>query len=619
MKKIIIAIAAVLGLGSVYSCSDMLETESSRYLFDPEMDSKTDSMYYAFGVLQALQGVIDQYYMQGELRGDLVEVIPGVTDKNLQDLADFSATAANRYDSAYQYYRVINNCNYYITHRDTSLLTGSTEVVKNEYVAIKAIRAWAYLQLVRNYGEVPFVTTPLTSISQIENTDFPKKDLQGIVQELAPDLEQYAGTPCPNHGDFDLGTTNWGQSVKFNSSLLYMPVDLVLADLYLESGNYPGAVSHYVTYLTQVAAQGQRLLTASSYLLDKRQWQSFQNFPLDYSDKAEPPMPMSYSGIFATTTEGISYVQMPMNSQQGITTRLAEIYGIDFYASSGIDVFTNVKYPIQLKQSKQYQELSDTLTYYYYESGKLNVKTVNAGDVRFESITQTAEYGEDSVMTWIGKTTRARIPIYRTAIVWLNLAEALNRLGYPDLAFAILKDGLNPTVLTYASYIRPESQNVLVDTYPLLSAANEGFFPRESTYGVHQRGCGFTSDYAWTTITNDGIYKNRTYKPGSSPYQMDVVVGNKLAYIADRFGVQVGETLKDSINAVEDLLCDEYALEAAFEGRRYYDLMRLARHKNNESPDGYPANFGGLWLKEMLKAKTTKDLTVESNWYLPFQ
>ena len=66
MKKIIIAIAAVFGLGSFYSCSDMLETDSSRYLFDPEMNEKTDSMYYAFGVLQALQGGIDQYYMQCE-------------------------------------------------------------------------------------------------------------------------------------------------------------------------------------------------------------------------------------------------------------------------------------------------------------------------------------------------------------------------------------------------------------------------------------------------------------------------------------------------------------------------------------------------------------------------
>ena len=100
MKKIIFAIAALLGLGTVVSCSDMLETDSSQRLFDPDMNDKTDSMYYAFGVLQALQAVTDQYYLQGEMRGDLVEVMPGVTDKNLQELASFTAGTSNKYDSA---------------------------------------------------------------------------------------------------------------------------------------------------------------------------------------------------------------------------------------------------------------------------------------------------------------------------------------------------------------------------------------------------------------------------------------------------------------------------------------------------------------------------------------
>ena len=180
--------------------------------------------------MQAMQGLADQYVFQGEMRGDNV-ALTYYTDNDLRQLYNFSATAANQYDSAYVYYRVINNCNYYIAHRDTSLLTGSTEVVKNEYVAMKAIRAWAYLQLVRNYGEVPFVTEPLTSISQIESSQFPMKDLAGIVNELAPDLAQYSGTPCPNHGDFNVGSTNWGTSITINSQRFYIPVDVILGDL----------------------------------------------------------------------------------------------------------------------------------------------------------------------------------------------------------------------------------------------------------------------------------------------------------------------------------------------------------------------------------------------------
>jgi len=65
MKKIIIAIAAVIGLGSLASCGDMLETDSSRQLFEPELDKKTDSIFYSFGIMEAMQQLADQYVFQG--------------------------------------------------------------------------------------------------------------------------------------------------------------------------------------------------------------------------------------------------------------------------------------------------------------------------------------------------------------------------------------------------------------------------------------------------------------------------------------------------------------------------------------------------------------------------
>ena len=46
------------------SCSDMLESDSSRQLFDPALDQKTDSVFYAYGIMQAVQQLADQYYFQ---------------------------------------------------------------------------------------------------------------------------------------------------------------------------------------------------------------------------------------------------------------------------------------------------------------------------------------------------------------------------------------------------------------------------------------------------------------------------------------------------------------------------------------------------------------------------
>ncbi len=615
MKKIIFAIAALLGLGTVVSCSDMLETDSSQRLFDPDMNDKTDSMYYAFGVLQALQAVTDQYYLQGEMRGDLVEVMPGVTDKNLQELASFTAGTSNKYDSAYQYYRVINNCNYYIAHRDTSLLTGSTEVVKNEYVAIKAIRAWAYLQLVRNYGEVPFVTQPLTSISQIESTNFPMKDLAGIVAELAPDLAQYSGTPCPNHGEFDLGSTNWGANIKLISQYFYIPVDVILGDLYLENNDYANAVKYYVNYFTNVASANNTVMAFSG---------DISSLPRTMYDRI--PLGMSiftrgdYSNLFKldNKNEMITKVQMPVSRQKGITSVLPEIYGFDFYGTSSNRGATPRLEQVQLKPSASYLELIDTLTYYYYESGNaISLSSAKICDARYYSFTEEVDFGDDSTQVWISKVANANVYLYRSTTVWLHLAEALNRLGYPDLAFAILKDGLNQSVLDYGTeefggYITAAGKNLLTNVYPLITDATADKFPKELSGGVHQRGCGWTSDYE---------HRNGNYTTGLSPYQMAPVVGNKLAYISETYNVATDPTqytMNDTINAVEDLLCDEYALEFAFEGTRYYDLMRLARHKNHAGT--YGGNFGSLWMKKKLEYKhPQKDLSDPNQWYLPFK
>ncbi len=49
------------------------------------------------------------------------------------------------------------------------------------------------------------------------------------------------------------------------------------------------------------------------------------------------------------------------------------------------------------------------------------------------------------------------------------------------------------------------------------------------------------------------------------------------------------------ITAMETLLADEMALECAYEGFRFYDLMRIARHKNNDSNTS-AANEGTTWL-----------------------
>ena len=596
------------GLGwALTSCSDMLETESSRQVFDPQLNQKTDSVFYALGVLQGMQQLADYYVLQGEMRGDLVETTP-YTDNNLRQLANFSATTANKYDSAYVYYRVINNCNYFIAHRDTLLRTGSKYVAMPEYIAIKAIRAWTYMQLARVYGTVAFFTYPLTQISQID--EFPDdadhyKDMKGIVAALAPDLEQYTGfntkgeyigTELPNYG----GVTPTGSA--FYTSNIYFPVDVVLGEMYLETEQFDKAARSFITYLTQVSERPYSNYSAQLRLendLRPLNWSpSYTNNYLSGSD---------WSEIFTTDNDLVTYIPLNSNIRYGAITNLPLYFGIDLYSNEPgyID-------EVQMKASDSYMALSESQDYYYASNAStlstLVVDHARLGDARYKGLLRERVDG-DSLKTWVQKYVNPQVRVYRTSTVMLRLAEAFNRMGYYDAAFAILKDGINPLLLI-SSYLRPATRVMLYES--LLSPENqEKFATRNSMYGIHSHGTGITGDAVFSS-------SELTISGGQSPYQLDTIVGVKLKEIAARQGVSVGTTVQDSINAVEDLICDELALETAFEGSRFYDLCRFARHKNASGL--YGNNFGSLWLARKLDyKKPVKDLTNPDNWYLPFK
>ena len=618
IKKYFVAGLLLCGGATAFTaCSDMLESDSTRQLFEPELNQKTDSVFYALGILQGLQELADQYVFQGEMRGDLTKVTE-YTDNNLRQLADFSATTANKYDSAYVYYRVINNCNYYIAHIDTTLHTGADYVMMKEYAAVKAIRAWTYMQLARVYRTVPFYTEPLTQISQINNNSYPQLDMAGIVNALAPDLEQYTGYQVPDYGN----VAPSGSALV--PGRLFIPVDIVLGDMYLETEQYDRAASHYITYLTKVSTADRRhtaytepvsmsfrSLMAGDFELPSdwdRSQNSFSNGSVSINGTSQWSETFTHFGSYASN-DIITYIPMADNKLEGSTTDIPKAFGYDFYANDPSFIPE-----IQIQPSESYLDLVNSTDYYYYSTLSTASKSVfnsaKLGDTRYSSVANSITDSEtDSTTVWMIKYCSARIFLYRNTTVLLHLAEAFNRLGMYDAAFAILKDGIQQW-LPYAKYISPETVEALQTTYPLLSTANISLFSNSLSFvGVHCHGSGYACDTYGST-----------YTPGQSPYQLQPVVGKKMQEIAEKFNVAVGTTRQDTINAMEDLLCDEYALELAFEGSRFFDLCRLARHKNANSPAAYGAAFGGQWLAKKLEYKNpTVDLKQEDNWYLPFK
>jgi hypothetical protein len=216
-------------------------------------------------------------------------------------------------------------------------------------------------------------------------------------------------------------------------------------------------------------------------------------------------------------------------------------------------------------------------------------------------------------------------------------------MGYTDAAFAILKNGIStylenlvrkptldsegnivtnedgtPKIEAY-KYMSQKSVDYLGTTLPFLNAQYREIFNANDVYGIHAHGsCTYNKKENELAQSAKGSRATALGSQLNTHYMPDVIIGEKMREIAKKYDVSVGTSKADSIAAMQDILCDEYAKEFAFEGRRFYDLQRLARHYNESGIWG--GNFGSRWFVEKLSGNNPqKDLNDPRNWYLPFK
>ncbi len=610
MMKLLGAAFFILNSSFFISCEDMFETDSDRQIFDPSLDEKTDSMFYTLGILKGLQQVADQYVLTGEMRGDLTATNV-YTETDLRSLADFSATTENKYNAPHLYYRIINNCNYFIAHRDTTLLTGSRKVAIPEYVEALAVRAWAYMQLAKTYGEVPFYTDPLVSIGDA-NRQLPSLGLQAICDALTPELIKYSGTPVPTYGDISAGVINGTSNSEekyVQSSKCMLPVDAVLGDLFLETNQYELAARYYFNYIRTTS-----LVAHQAYISPNNFYSTLrERLPndVDYYVNNDQDN-FSWSSIFniSNPRDIVTYIPLASNKLRGVTTELPRYFGYDFYSTTSGGTSSNERFLVerQIDASQAYTALNQKQEWYYVPESSVGaatvVKTAKIGDLR-RLVTMRSVSKDDSLFSVMTKFISANVPIYRTSTIYLRLAEAINRMQQPEVAFAILKDGIKDDPSATYMYFHDDdslggrmgSMQFLQTVVPFLSTENKAKF--DDNWGIHSHGTNYTQ----------GAF---------SGYQLDTLVSQKLQELQELYGIVPMGNLNDTINAVEDIICDEMALELAFEGNRFGDLTRMARHKNQAG--WYMTGFGSQWLARKLEYKHPKvSLLDEQNWYLPFK
>lgn len=689
-KSIIACGLLLLGVGaSTTSCEDMFTAENS--LVETDFAPK-DTIYQIMGIVQRMQVLAERSVLLGELRADLVDIDPAHSTTYVQELAnnesgtikpwDYATAKGNIYNQPSDYYAVINNCNIYLDKVDSLRKASGVGYFKKEIIAAKTFRAWCYLELAKVYGEVPFVTTPVLDAKTAEDIvkGGEKKGLKEITDFCIDDLKAYAN-------EKDNGALRPGDNDANNKSYSvehFIPVRVMLGELYLWRGSatnsqqdFIDAVRMYHDYLTY---KGEEIitqyyptvwLTSAMYKESDNSYSNYETY-FDYDNK-------NCAAIARLDTIGY------YGNYADIRNVFNSTYENHYYPAA--------KYSDRLKKISQSQKYC----YYYYISNTNNdtiysdddesvyPNLIQKGDLRLSSLYKTRNltnryddsYAKESFInakysngfndaSYISPNDKRqqKLPYYRVNTLYLHMAEALNRAGFPETAFAVLKYGITEKTLMDRSRVsmneferlgqikvKGQSQHSLnlpdeLDNSFLVW--NEDKFidnDKNSTtlvigsnmyqLGIHSLGSG-DSEYNkyYVLPTDSSRYVEIGERPVAPVYDKkndpDSTIYNEALAIyevalpawVEQDSINHANLYEDSYDArvkfVAEKILDEGALENCFEGTRFYDLMRYQMAEQGGVVFGTNSTITlPAYLEE--KYGATPRQMVGKPWYLPLK
>lgn len=544
------------------SCTDT-DSELVSFVEDNKLNTPNDTVYSLIGIVNKMQVVADRTILLGELRGDLTSLTPDA-NLSLQEIANFTADTSNPYNNARDYYAIIQNCNYFLANADTTLRKRGVKVFEKEYAVISTYRAWTYLQLALNYGSVPFFTEPLLTEKEADPSRFPRYDVKQIAEYFIKDLTPYVDTEYPAYGPMG----------GLSSAKFYIPVRVLLGDLCLWAGRYKEAAKYYHDYLN-------KMNNIHTVPTGSVQWED---------EKFEGVID-AYASQYSSANSEYLLTFIPMHEEEydGIITNLEDVF------NSTEDNY----YFYQATHSIAHEELSKSQRYTYViysPVSTLPVDTIHPGDdivyanelmrgdLRLQSIYSLRDVPSSSSAYSRLRQTNYKyrsalyVPLYRVQHIYLRYAEALNRAGFPECAFAVLKYGLCKENLD--TYKDKKISSEEIEKAGDIIKFDENEFKRNNTLGIHSRGCG------------------------NAAADTEYVIPDL-------------PTPEAKMLFVENAICDEMALETATEGLRFYDLMRISMHRGD--PTFLAAKVANRNGSANFNAELYNTLSKQENWYLPLE
>ena len=596
------------------SCKDFLNPDQE---INITKDKLYDDWYEYRSIVMGLYGIqadlVEQLVILGELRGDLMKTTENA-DADMVEIYNFQVSKENKYAQPTNFFRLISATNSFITElkiRHPEVLDPKSPVTNYDklYGEALCMRAWAYFNAVRIYGKIPFLPESLTSIDEVQNflktpgtyidsvhiiygvDGYNNDTLQNVPIELE---KQYYDINLV----IDYFTNELEKNIKPNGVGVNHFIDnndqtwevtvwnvyawnTLLGHMYLTQGDLAKAAKHFENVI-YTNSDNYRYQIDGSF--GNNNWKNiFTNIDLrehiftiwfnksyfqqnQFQEFFEPREPHKYmlkptrSAIMNWETTWDNFVMSVNNNQPWLTRLVFKGMPGDFYRGYGAS-YAYLQNGVPVPQQNVFSMLWLKSENDYRTSALL---VEDADTVIAKYSINKGIFDQD-----------ANFIVYRAAGVHLWLAEL------------------------YVWWKFEQNGIVREFTSNAVNIVNDG-----SNYDVNstrlQRGVRGRVGFGGAT---DGI------RPGNINYVHDPFTNEVTGYI------DVTGNFKGLQLYLENQIIDERARELAFEGERFYDLMRVAKRRHDPS---FLAKKVSEKFPEGRREEMYNFLLNEDNWYIHY-
>ncbi len=577
--RIIKTVIVASVLLSVAGCKKLLDVKPQDQLEESQAYQNVyDADAAVVGIYGKFMGLAEQYVVLNELRADLLDVTVN-SNEALRQINTHTVTENNPYASPKPFYELILNCNDVLEHFQVMVKEKrmTEDQFNQRYSDIGALRTFLYLQLGIHFGEIPYVTSSLKNVEEVKNmSNYPKLSFNTLLDSLINFSER-----LPFKDVYPTGT-NLNITVDgYQTQKFYVNKKVILGDLYLWKGNYQKSAEYY----------RQVMETGTQGVVDGRYY-SFYKVGWDSDGTLDHYISYSRAGDASTLVYNSQWRVMfdQDYGSKGLDREWVWVLPFDNKfkpENSLIKLFSPIGGDYLVRPSQEVFDLWDGETQRAAQGGSipydarklLSTMSIGGQPVAMKYLYNYLNYATASPVNPLVKN--GKWFLFRQTHLHMRFAEAANRAGRYRLAWGLWNSGIA------GAYPAPTSDvtnyhNTLFDSYPY-------------NFDARNSGSSGVPYYRADWYRNIGIRARANL-------------------------VDVAVPAADSLNTIENGLIKETALENAFEGTRWADLLRVAIRRND------PAFIADKVYNKLIKsgvssgaASAARSKLMNKDWYLPFK